>query len=89
MNEAHTGKILSAKTLALMSLAKSGENNPMFGRTEQNHPRGFLGKIHSEETIAKMREVQSSIDRNENNPMFGKTGKNHPMYGKTFPKLKL
>lgn len=41
-----------------MSEAKQGkydgENNPMFGRTGENHPRGMLGKHHTEETKAKI-----------------------------------
>jgi group I intron endonuclease len=51
------------ETIALMSLAKSGENNP----------RGMLGKSHSPETLALMSKVQSSIDRiGSNHPMYGK-----------------
>jgi group I intron endonuclease len=38
------GRIRSKETLALMSKALSGDN----------HPRGFLGKTHSSETIIKM-----------------------------------
>jgi group I intron endonuclease len=46
------GKKHTAETLALLSQAKIGENNPMFGRTGKNHP--FFGKIHSAETIASL-----------------------------------
>jgi group I intron endonuclease len=57
-----------------MSLANSGENNPMFGKTHtaetiakmslaksgENHPRGMQGKTHSEETLIKMSEAQGT-----------------------------
>jgi group I intron endonuclease len=37
------------------SIAKfSGENHPLFGATGENHPRGFLGKIHTTETLTKI-----------------------------------
>lgn len=51
-----------------MSEAKSGDNHPMFGKCRSaetlakiseslkgdNHPRGFLGKSHSAETLTRM-----------------------------------
>jgi group I intron endonuclease len=61
----------SEETLAKMSEAKSGENNPMFGRTGENNPRGMQGKTHSEESLLKMSKAQSG----ENNPMSGKIHK--------------
>jgi len=39
MSEAHTGKLFSDDTRAKLS----GENNPMFGRTEALHP--MYGKV--------------------------------------------
>src|SRR5574338_36657 len=37
------------------SIAKfSGENHPLFGVTGEYHPRGFLGKTHTPDTIAKI-----------------------------------
>jgi group I intron endonuclease len=46
--------------------------------------KAHLGKIHSIETITKMKITHSNIDRTgKNNPMFGKTGENHPMFGRT------
>jgi len=63
----------SEESKVLMSLAKSGENNPMFGKT-------FM---HSIETKALMSSAQSKLDRTgENNPMFGKIGELNPMFGK-------
>jgi len=59
------GKILSGKTKTLISLAMSGENNPMFGKTGENSP--LFGQRHSVETKVKM--------------SFIKVGKNNPMYG--------
>jgi hypothetical protein len=44
MIDINHGRTHSTETKALMSKALSGEN----------HPRGFLGKIHSPETIAKI-----------------------------------
>jgi len=48
------------ETIALMSLAKSGENNAMFGKSGENHPRGMLGKTHSPETLAKLSAVNGT-----------------------------
>jgi len=46
----------SEETKALMSKAKIGKNNPMFGvvRSGEGHPRGMLGKCHSTETLGKI-----------------------------------
>ena len=57
ISQIHLGKIVSTETLTKMSLALSGKNNPMFGRT------------HNEETLVLMSEAFSGM----NNPMFGKT----------------
>ncbi|KKM97843.1 hypothetical protein LCGC14_1163990 [marine sediment metagenome] len=46
----HHGK-LSEETLKKMSIVKSGENNPMYGRIG-----GFYGRKHSEESKIKMRK---------------------------------
>lgn len=56
----------SEESIEKMKEAKVGENNPMFGKTEENNPN--YGKKLSEETIQKISESQSG----ENNPMFGK-----------------
>ena len=56
----------SDESIIIMSDAKKGENNPMFG------------KNHTEET----KTILSDVNTGENNPMFGITGENHPMYGK-------
>ena len=68
MSEAHKGKTISEETRKKMSIVKSGENHPMYG------------KHHSEETRKKISIVKSG----ENNPMYGKCGENHPNYGKHF-----
>jgi len=76
---------------------QKGENHPMFGR---HHTKEVLrkmseikkGKVHSEETKAKMSKTHSGKPihseeekvkrsvrmRGINNPMFGKCGENHP-----------
>jgi group I intron endonuclease len=69
------GKTHSPDALAKMSEALSGENNPMFGVTGENHP--MFGKSHSTETKQKISEAL----KGENHPMFGVTGENHPMFG--------
>jgi len=61
--EGTSGYINSEKTKANMSAAKSGVNNPMFGKKPHN-----FGKKASEETIANMSAALSGV----NNPMFGK-----------------
>jgi len=72
-SKARMGYEVSEETRAKQSKAMKGENNPMYGRTGENNPRGFLGMHHTEETIAKM--------SGENHPLYGKTGKDHPTYG--------
>lgn len=44
------------ETITKISVANSGENNPMFGvvRSGEDHPRGMLGKSHSTETLNKI-----------------------------------
>jgi group I intron endonuclease len=43
-----------------------------------------LGALHSEDSIARMSEIQRNIDRTAmNNPMYGKIGDNHPRFGKS------
>lgn len=68
----HSGKLVSEETKVLLSIAKAGENNPMFGKTGENSSRGMLGKIYSAETISLMKEVKSG----ENRPR-GMSGKTH------------
>ena len=77
-------------TLDKLSEAKSGENNPMFGKTGEKHPR--YGKKHTQDTLDKMSVSQSG----EKHPRYGKkhtqdtldkmseakSGEKHPMYGK-------
>lgn len=74
--ESRLGSKHTEDSLAKMSIAQSGKNNPMYGKISGNHPKGMLGKSHSQETIKKM--------SGKNNPMYGKTGENHPMSKSVF-----
>jgi group I intron endonuclease len=43
-----------------------------------------LGTLHSEDSIARMSEIQKNIDRTAmNNPMYGRIGDDHPRFGKS------
>ncbi len=83
------GKTLSPETRQLLSDAKSGENNPNYGKhpspetrrkMSENHAdvsgenHPMYGKHHSPEARQKM--------SGENNPMYGRCGENNPMYGR-------
>jgi group I intron endonuclease len=85
-------KLWSAESKALLSLAVSGENNPMFGRCGDANP--MFGKRHSPEALAKISGDQhylygkhhspewcvahSKAIAGENNPRYGKFGKDNP-----------
>jgi group I intron endonuclease len=56
------GQKRSDKTKSLMSEAKKGENNPMFGKFGTNHP--LFRKPQSEEIVKRK--------TGENSPMFGR-----------------
>lgn len=70
---------LSAESKVLMSLAKSGENHPMYGKNHSAEAiakmsEAKIGKTHSAETKALMSKTHKSIDRTRDNyPMFGQT----------------
>lgn len=52
----------------------SGKNNPMFGKDRSaNHPRGMLGKKHTEETKQHFSNIRKGKQTGKNNPMYGKT----------------
>jgi len=53
----------SDDTKTKISDAKKGENNPMFGKTEENHP--WFGKNHTEESIRIMSEAKKGKPRPE------------------------
>lgn len=72
----------SKETLIKLSIASSGENNPMYGKRGKDsplhgRPSGMLGKSHSSETKKKMSEARKGRDIHpntlkalyENNPM--------------------
>ena len=77
MSEIKKGKKLSEETKYKMSEAKKGkmdgENNPMFGKLGEDHPR--FGRKHSEETKLKISETLKG-------KMVGRSGKDNPLYGK-------
>jgi group I intron endonuclease len=79
----------TTESRALMSIAKSGENHFMYGKTHSEETlkkmrEAHKGKTLSAETKAKMSLAQRSIDRTgENSPMFGRTGESNPFYGRT------
>jgi group I intron endonuclease len=78
------------ETISNMSLERSGENHPQFGKARspetkasisqalsgENHP--MYGKTHSVESREKISEAMTG----ENNPNKGKTGENSPNFGK-------
>jgi len=49
-----------------------------FHNSGKNHPKGMLGKNHTEKTKELMREKKIGKYFGENNPMFGKTGEKCP-----------
>lgn len=67
------GREHSEETRNLMSEAKEGKYNPMYGLSGDKSPR--FGKYHSEDTKKKMR-----------GPRLCMVGQNHPNYGKKLSK---
>lgn len=64
----------SQETIKKMSLSRTGEDNPMYGRRGQKSPRfgmrgGMLGKTMSDEAKAKI----SAANSGAKNGMYGKT----------------
>jgi group I intron endonuclease len=57
------GRKHTEEAIALMSLANSGENNPMFGRIGKNHP--MFGKTHTPESKALMSLAKKGIAKSE------------------------
>jgi group I intron endonuclease len=57
----------SPVTLALMSEAKTGKNNPMYGKKGENNP--MFGRTHSKDSLAKM----SLAKIGKKNYIFGDT----------------
>jgi len=51
----------SNKTKTIMSDAKKGESNPMFGKTGENHP--MFGKNHSDESKTKISDAKKGQAR--------------------------
>ena len=87
----------SAESIAMMSSARSGVNNPMFGKTLSSEVRRQIseklkGRKRPKAVCQKISEAQKRITdetrqklsraaSGANNHMFGKTGENHPRYG--------
>lgn len=67
------GRTHTEESKELMSHAKEGSKNPMYGLSGNDSPR--FGTTHSEKTKNKMR-----------GPRLNMAGENHPMYGKSLPK---
>lgn len=76
----------TTESRTLMSIAKSGKNHPLYGKTHSEKTimrmsETHKGKTFSAETLAKMSVAQRNINRTgKNHPMIGKNG---PMFGKT------
>lgn len=72
------GKNHTEETKKFLSQIRSGDKNPMHGKTGDLNP--FYGRKHSDETRAVMSERHVDVS-GEKNPMFGKPsamkGKNH------------
>jgi hypothetical protein len=67
----------SLETRQKLRKAFSVENNPMYGKNGEDHPK--YGVKESLETRQKKSKAMSG----SNNPMFGKTGENNPNFGST------
>jgi hypothetical protein len=70
------GKHLSEETKRLVSAARMGDKNPMFGLTGDKSPQ--FGRHPTNETLQKM----SKSLMGDKNPMFGKCGDKSPRFGK-------
>jgi hypothetical protein len=71
------GKTHSDESRRKMSESAIGKT--VSQETKRKISENTKGRKHSEETIKKLRELNTGV----NNPMFGKTGENNPMFGKT------
>ena len=72
--KAHEGKPKSEKTRKKMRKAKTGENNPMFGKKGKNNPN--FGSYRSPKTKEKQRKAKEDKYDGVNNPNF--KGVDHP-----------
>lgn len=55
LSNINRGRSMTEGFKALRSTLTKGENNPMYGRTNEDHPR--FGTTHTAETLAKMSEI--------------------------------
>lgn len=73
-----TGRVSSSDTKMKLSLLNKGENNSMFGKKGEAHPK--YGKKANEETKNKL----SLANRGENNSNYGKFGYLNPNSKKVY-----
>lgn len=57
MSQAHKGKTLSAETKLKLSIARSGENNVMFGRTHSDETKALMSITHTGEKSSVSKKV--------------------------------
>lgn len=82
ISKIHLGRIVSEETRAKMSLAKTGDNHPFYGKSHsadtkariseirfgKNNP--MFGRIHSMETITKMSETKLGSNNPKSKKVF-------------------
>jgi len=85
--EGCSGAIRSEETLKKMSVAKSGENNPIYGKIGKDNPR--YGKKHTQETKDRIRKsLQGNVISEETKMKISEKNKlnrleeNNPFYGR-------
>lgn len=78
LKEPGRGGRMSEESKKKMSIANSGENNPMFGKKGKDHPAfGYIGYWKGKTGEQHIRFGT----KGELSPLFGRTGDKHPMFG--------